>query len=139
MVQEPTCTHAHKYSPNGASHFFFFFRAFTGDLVHNKEKGMYRCTVCGKELFLSDTKFDSGTGWPSFWDTSEDESIRRIVDTSHGMTRTEVTCANVSSSLAEGHYIFLVDMQSGQCILIIAYVPTVWVTVLINYSRTPLT
>ena len=80
-----TCLHVHA-----------FYRAFTGDLVDNKKEGIYRCTVCGKELFLSDTKFDSGSGWPSFWETVEEESVRKIVDTSHGMTRTEVTCADVS-------------------------------------------
>ena len=74
-----------------------FHRAFTGELVNNKKTGIYRCTVCGKELFLSDAKFDSGSGWPSFWETSKDGSVREISDTSYGMTRTEVTCADVSS------------------------------------------
>ena len=61
---------------------------------------MYRCIVCGKKLFLSDTKFESGSGWPSFWETAEDGSVRKITDTSHGMRRVEVTCADVSFSLA---------------------------------------
>ena len=73
-----------------------FLRAFTGELVNNKKAGVYRCVVCGKELFLSDTKFDSGSGWPSFWDTPTDGTVRKITDTSHFMTRTEVTCADVS-------------------------------------------
>ena len=77
---------------------FFFHRAFTGKLVDNKKKGTYRCTVCGKELFLSDAKFDSGSGWPSFWETSKDGSVREILDRSYGMTRTEVTCADVSTA-----------------------------------------
>lgn len=76
-------------------------RAFTGKLVDNKKKGIYRCTVCGKELFLSDAKFDSGSGWPSFWETSKDGSVREILDRSHGMTRTEVTCADCGAHL--GH------------------------------------
>jgi len=76
-------------------------RAFTGELVGNKKQGVYKCTVCGKVLFLSDTKFDSGSGWPSFWDTSEGAGVRKILDTSHGMTRTEVTCADCGAHL--GH------------------------------------
>ncbi|CAH3112796.1 unnamed protein product [Pocillopora meandrina] len=76
-------------------------RAFTGELVNNKKAGVYRCVVCGKELFLSDTKFDSGSGWPSFWDTPTDGTVRKITDTSHFMTRTEVTCADCGAHL--GH------------------------------------
>ncbi|KAL9959413.1 hypothetical protein ACROYT_G032736 [Oculina patagonica] len=75
-------------------------RAFTGELVDNKEPGVYRCVVCGKKLFLSDTKFESGSGWPSFWDTPEG-TVRKIMDTSHGMTRVEVTCADCGAHL--GH------------------------------------
>ncbi|XP_020629708.1 uncharacterized protein LOC110066801 isoform X2 [Orbicella faveolata] len=76
-------------------------RAFTGELWDNKEPGVYRCIVCGKKLFLSDTKFESGSGWPSFWETAEDGSVRKITDTSHGMTRVEVTCADCGAHL--GH------------------------------------
>ncbi|XP_068712700.1 peptide methionine sulfoxide reductase MsrB-like isoform X3 [Montipora foliosa] len=76
-------------------------RAFTGNLVYNKEEGLYKCTVCGKVLFKSDTKFESGSGWPSFWDTVEEGSVRKIVDTSHGMRRIEVTCADCGAHL--GH------------------------------------
>lgn len=57
---------------------------------------MYKCTVCGKVLFKSDTKFESGSGWPSFWDAVDEGSVRKIIDTSHGMRRIEVTCADVS-------------------------------------------
>lgn len=76
----------------------FLHRAFTGELWDNKEPGVYRCVVCGKKLFLSDTKFESGSGWPSFYETAEDGNVRKITDTSHGMTRIEVTCADVSFS-----------------------------------------
>ncbi|XP_067025909.1 peptide methionine sulfoxide reductase MsrB-like [Acropora muricata] len=76
-------------------------RAFTGRLVYNKEKGVYKCTVCDKVLFKSDTKFESGSGWPSFWDTVDGGSVRKIIDTSHGMRRIEVTCADCGAHL--GH------------------------------------
>ena len=67
-------------------------RAFTGKLVNVKDKGTYVCAGCGTELFASDTKFDSGSGWPSFWQPIDDERVELHVDTSHGMVRTEVTC-----------------------------------------------
>lgn len=73
---------------------------FSGALLHEKRSGMYACKVCGRELFKSDAKFDSGTGWPSF-----DEAIPGAVelksDTSHGMLRTEVLCSKCGSHL--GH------------------------------------
>ena len=73
--------------------------AFSGEYVHSKEDGMYRCAACGAELFSSDTKFDSGTGWPSFTDAAGSVELRE--DRSHGMTRTEVVCATCGSHL--GH------------------------------------
>jgi peptide-methionine (R)-S-oxide reductase len=76
-------------------------RAFTGKYVNEKRKGMYLCAACGAELFSSDTKFDSGTGWPSFYEPAETANIEEETDTSHGMTRTEVTCARCGSHL--GH------------------------------------
>ena len=76
-------------------------RAFTGQYWNNHESGMYRCAACGMELFSSDTKFDSGTGWPSFWSPLEPERIRTTEDTSHFMRRTEVVCAACDSHL--GH------------------------------------
>jgi peptide-methionine (R)-S-oxide reductase len=75
--------------------------AFTGKFWNNHEKGMYVCAGCGAELFASDTKFDSGTGWPSFWKPENDKNVRTIKDTSHGMVRTEVICAKCGGHL--GH------------------------------------
>lgn len=75
--------------------------AFTGELLHNKEDGMYKCKACGQELFSSGTKFESGSGWPSFYDAVDEEKVELRKDTSHGMVRTEVVCANCGSHL--GH------------------------------------
>jgi peptide-methionine (R)-S-oxide reductase len=74
---------------------------FTGIYHDVKEDGMYRCAACGLELFSSDTKFDSGTGWPSFWDPVEDENVITRPDNSLMMRRTEVACARCGSHL--GH------------------------------------
>lgn len=74
---------------------------FTGKFLHNKEKGTYICVVCGKELFSSETKFESGTGWPSFYDVVTKGNVRLEEDKSHGMVRTEVLCANCEAHL--GH------------------------------------
>ena len=74
---------------------------FTGRYVHSKEDGMYRCAGCGAELFSSDTKFESGTGWPSFYQPTEQANIELVRDTSHGMTRTEVVCGACGGHL--GH------------------------------------
>jgi peptide-methionine (R)-S-oxide reductase len=76
-------------------------RPFTGELLHNKADGTYRCAACGTELFGSDTKFDSGSGWPSFSEPADREHVELIHDTSHGMQRTEVRCANCGGHL--GH------------------------------------
>ena len=73
----------------------------SGKYLHNKTKGKYVCAVCDNELFVSDTKFDSGTGWPSFWDMADKKAIKKIEDRSLGMVRTEVLCANCGSHL--GH------------------------------------
>ena len=74
---------------------------FTGEYYNTKEQGIYRCKVCGSELFASDTKFDSGTGWPSFTDPMNREHILLKEDQSEGMSRVEVTCKNCGSHL--GH------------------------------------
>jgi peptide-methionine (R)-S-oxide reductase len=76
-------------------------RAFTGAYWDHHGEGMYRCIVCEEPLFQSDTKFDSGSGWPSFFKPSSDGAIAEHSDTSHGMTRVEVTCAKCGSHL--GH------------------------------------
>ncbi len=76
-------------------------RPFTGKLLDNKEKGMYTCAACGAELFSSDAKFDSGTGWPSFDLPANLEHIELHEDNTHGMVRTEVTCKNCGGHL--GH------------------------------------
>ena len=74
---------------------------FTGAYTHSKETGLYKCGACGNELFRSDAKFNSGTGWPSFTEPSVAEAVRLEDDTSHGMVRTEVLCARCGSHL--GH------------------------------------
>ncbi|MDG2303158.1 MAG: peptide-methionine (R)-S-oxide reductase MsrB [Candidatus Binatia bacterium] len=76
-------------------------RAFSGAYWDHHEAGKYACAGCGAELFASDTKFDSGTGWPSFHTPSADGSVAEEVDASHGMRRTEVHCAACESHL--GH------------------------------------
>ncbi len=74
---------------------------FEGKYVHAKDDGVYTCAACGLELFSSDTKYDSQSGWPSFWDVTNNENVILDKDTSHGMTRVEVTCARCGSHL--GH------------------------------------
>jgi peptide-methionine (R)-S-oxide reductase len=76
-------------------------RAFTGEYAHTKDRGVYRCAGCGAELFRSDEKFDSGTGWPSFWTPANDENVVTQADDSWGMRRTEVECASCGGHL--GH------------------------------------
>ena len=76
-------------------------RAFTGKYWNNHADGLYRCAGCGQELFRSDTKFDSGTGWPSFFQAIDPKAVKLITDTSYGMTRTEVVCSRCGGHL--GH------------------------------------
>ncbi len=74
---------------------------FTGELLNNKDTGMYACAACGVQLFHSDTKFDSGSGWPSFYEVATKGAVKLIEDASHGMNRIEVQCANCGGHL--GH------------------------------------
>ncbi|MFC6973696.1 peptide-methionine (R)-S-oxide reductase MsrB [Halomicroarcula sp. GCM10025709] len=74
---------------------------FSSDLLDVKDKGVFTCAGCGAELFDSDEKFDSETGWPSFWDVYEAGNVETRLDESHGMRRTEVVCANCGGHL--GH------------------------------------
>jgi peptide-methionine (R)-S-oxide reductase len=76
-------------------------RAWTGELLDEKRSGLYTCAACDAELFKSGTKFDSGCGWPSFYDSVNPDAVELIEDTSLGMKRTEVRCANCGSHL--GH------------------------------------
>ena len=71
---------------------------YSGELLNNKDAGIYCCAACGEPLFASDTKFDSGSGWPSFTAPADDKSVAEHRDVSHGMARTEVRCA-----ACEGH------------------------------------
>jgi len=73
----------------------------TGKLLHNKEKGVYTCGACGAELFSSDTKYDSGSGWPSFYAPMSDDKVEEHSDNSLFMKRTEIVCKNCGSHL--GH------------------------------------
>jgi len=73
-------------------------RAFTGEYNGENREGTYRCRGCGTPLFSSDTKYDSGSGWPSFYDVVSEENVREEVDRSHAMTRTEILCA-----VCDGH------------------------------------
>lgn len=74
---------------------------FSGKYVHHKEEGMYVCVGCGNELFSSDTKFESGSGWPSFWNKASNGSIETRIDSSHGMERIEILCKSCGGHL--GH------------------------------------
>lgn len=76
-------------------------RAFTGRYWNSKDHGVYRCVCCGAELFSSDTKYDSGSGWPSFWTPLKPENVGETDDRGHGMRRTEVHCSQCGAHL--GH------------------------------------
>lgn len=76
-------------------------RAFTGEYWDCHDDGTYRCVVCDEELFASGTKFESGSGWPSFYEAMDEEKVIRKTDTSHGMVRTEALCATCGAHL--GH------------------------------------
>lgn len=76
-------------------------RAFTGKYWDHHEAGVYRCACCGAALFESDTKYESGSGWPSFYQAADPDNVKTEQDTSHGMRRTEVLCASCNAHL--GH------------------------------------
>ena len=76
-------------------------RAFTGEYWNTKDAGMYRCVCCGNELFSSDTKFDSGTGWPSYYEPASPDAVKTEEDRSLFMRRTEVLCSHCDAHL--GH------------------------------------
>jgi peptide-methionine (R)-S-oxide reductase len=75
--------------------------AFTGAYYNHKDDGVYHCICCDAPLFRSDEKFDSGTGWPSFWAPVSDTALKALTDNSHGMVRTEIRCAQCDAHL--GH------------------------------------
>jgi peptide-methionine (R)-S-oxide reductase len=76
-------------------------RAFTGKYYHFEETGIYKCVCCDHPLFTSDTKYESGSGWPSFYQPISADAVKEILDKSHGMIRTEVVCGNCGAHL--GH------------------------------------
>jgi len=76
-------------------------RAFTGQHYRNEQSGKYLCVVCGEQLFSSAAKYDSGSGWPSFWEPVAAQKVEARADRAHGMIRTEVRCANCGAHL--GH------------------------------------
>ena len=76
-------------------------RPFTGELLHVDADGVFRCVCCGAALFSTEHKYESGSGWPSFWRAVEDGALKTELDTSHGMRRTEVLCARCDAHL--GH------------------------------------
>ena len=87
-------------------------RPFSGNLYYNKEKGIYTCAACGQELFSSDTKFESGTGWPSFYDVISSDKVRLQEDKSYFMHRTEIVCSRCGSHL--GHVFEDGPAQTGK-------------------------
>lgn len=95
-LQERLTPEQYEVTQNGGTE-----QAFTGAYCDTKDEGTYRCIVCNEALFDSNTKFDSGTGWPSFSAAASDDKVRRIEDHGHGMVRTEARCANCDAHL--GH------------------------------------
>ena len=77
-------------------------QAFSGEYLNNKQPGIYICAGCGNPLFSSENKFDSGSGWPSFYDSIDNTHIEKVIDKSSGMIRTEVECASCGGHLGHG-------------------------------------
>ncbi len=87
-------------------------RAFSGQYYDNKDGGVYRCICCNTKLFQSTEKYDSGSGWPSFWQPVSDDAIEQLVDNSHGMQRVEVRCGQCEAHL--GHVFTDGPQPTGQ-------------------------
>jgi len=87
---------------------------FSGKYVNNHDKGMYKCAICGTQLFASDAKFDSGTGWPSFTDPVNLEKVELREDNDHGMHRTEVICKTCGAHLGHVFDDGPMDAKTGQ-------------------------
>jgi len=87
-------------------------KPFTGKLLNNKKKGTYLCAACKNLLFSSEKKFDSGSGWPSFWEVIDDKSIKKNIDTSFGMKRIEVVCRKCGGHL--GHLFYDGPLPTGK-------------------------
>lgn len=87
-------------------------RAFTGEYYDTKDQGVYTCAACGQELFSSETKYDSGSGWPSFYAPIDESKVEEERDTTHGMMRTEVLCSRCESHL--GHVFSDGPQPTGQ-------------------------
>ena len=85
---------------------------YSGKLLHNKDAGIYHCLVCHSPLFLSETKYESGCGWPSFYQPYHDDSVRYIEDDSHGMQRIEIRCGKCDAHL--GHVFLDGPQPSGE-------------------------
>ena len=107
-IKEKLSEEAYKVTQEGATE-----PAFSGEYHATKDDGMYHCIVCGASLFDSNTKFDSRTGWPSFYDTAHNDAVRLAADDSADVSRTEVTCAKCGAHL--GHvFEDAPEMPTGQ-------------------------
>ena len=92
--ERPLTTEQHYVTREGGTE-----RAFTGEYWDSKAAGLYRCIGCGQPLFSSEAKYESGSGWPSYWEPVPEAAVKEIVDSSHGMVRTEAKCAKCDAHL----------------------------------------